>query len=467
MNTLQEHTQKIKKLQKEIRQRRGSTPLSFVHGKGHSNTTRSKSYNRDTSSLICNTLNQVIKLDRGKQRICVEPRVTMEELVAATLPFGLLPSVIAEFKGITVGGAIMGGAAESSSHRQGIFHDHCTEVHIFNGKGEIVRASPQENVDLFYGLSGSYGSFGLLVSAEIQLIPVKNAVLLTYHTFSNAQDALQQMQDMVETCDFLDGILFSKEHAVIISGRFVDATAVSALSQASWFAQKVKDNRAETLMPLFDYLFRYDQGAFWMGAFLFSLPFLTRFIGQGVLNIWPNKGRFTPKEVEQFKHLPFPGKFFTTLARPFMNSQCLWGLLHKAEKWIQERLIIQDFCIPSPQAAHFLDQILNDPGTFPIWLCPIKGTYQPQFLAPHFGHPSFINFGIYGSPSHAAPMQLMMKKLEHITQNLGGRKVLYSRSYYNEDTFWKIYSKKDYEHLRKKMHAAGVWRHLTEKVLSE
>jgi Delta24-sterol reductase len=386
----------------------------------------------------------------------------METLVKATLPHGLLPLVVPEFKGITVGGALMGAAAESSSHRWGIFHDSCTQIYFLDGRGMVVRASHTENEDLFYGLSGSYGSLGLLIKAELALIPVKNSVQITYHVFPDAAQALEKMETLIGTCDFLDGILFAKDHGVIMEGHLIHN--IPNRPSPHFFAHKVQENRAEKILPLFDYLFRYDQGAFWMANFLFSPRFLLRYLTQGFLDIWPSQGQFTEYETALFKNLPYPKHLCSS---SLLSSQRLWGLLHKAEKWVQDRLIIQDFCIPLPNASFFLAEILQDPATFPIWLCPIKGTLSPQVFAPHYGHPFFINFGIYGSPSYSAPMEEIISNLEKKTDAHGGRKVLYSRSYYTEDFFWKIYPRSIYNTLRQKTHSHGIWRDLTDKVLSE
>jgi Delta24-sterol reductase len=464
---LLKHAEKVSQLQEVIqRGARGKKTLCLHYGKQHSNTTRSKAYKKGCAQLFCGAFNQILSIDVAKKQIEVEPRVTMERLVAATLPHGLLPLVVPEFKGITVGGAIMGGAAESTSHKWGIFHDSCTQLKILDGAANLILASPIENDDLFYALSGSYGSLGLLVSAQIKLTSVHDRVHLIYHTFSDPQEALHKMEGLIGHCDFLDGVIFAEDHAVIVEGK-MESGEVELPSTSKWYAHQLKENCAETCIHLFDYLFRYDQGAFWMGAFLFSLPFLIRYIGQGLLTLWPSQGWFNEREIEMFKALPFPQTLLSTLTAPFMESRRLWGLLHKAEKWVQDRLIIQDFCIPLPSASTFLANVLKDPATFPIWLCPLKGATTAQFLAPHQGHPFFINFGIYGSPSYSAPMQHIITKLEHKTHLLGGRKVLYSRSYYDTETFWKIYPKERYEMLREKTSAKGVWRELTEKVLSE
>ncbi|MBI3901031.1 MAG: hypothetical protein HY324_02635, partial [Chlamydiia bacterium] len=64
------------------------------------------------------------------------------------------------------------------------------------------------------------------------------------------------------------------------------------------------------------------------------------------------------------------------------------------------------------------------------------------------------------------PMQELLHPLEIKTHEYGGRKVLYSRSLYTEEDFWKIYPKTPYNALREETLSSGVWRSLTDKVLS-
>ena len=454
----------ISELQKQIRDSQGFIALHYTQG--NSNTTRSKTYKHGCKSLSCKGLDQVLKIDTEMKRALVMPRVTMESLVRSTLPYGLMPPIVPEFKGITVGGAIMGAAAESGSHQWGIFHDTCTEVELIDGVGNLIVANPTQNSSLFYGISGSYGSLGMLVKAEIQLIPAMPTVLLRYYPFRGLHEALEKMNDLLGHTDFLDGIFFGHQHGLIITGEMI--TEHSPKSSSQWFAGHAKSITSyhEEKMSLFDYLFRYDEGAFWMGSMLFKPGFLARYCLQGILKCSTNQTFFSEREIVSFKDFSYPGTYMRKVSRPLMRSQRLWALLHYAETWIQDRLVIQDCLIPTPHAHRFLNDILKDPGIFPIWLCPLKGTNTPQHFAPHINHPTFINFGLYGTPAYAAPMKHIMEALEANTHACGGRKVLYSRSYYSEEDFWEIYPRGEYEQLRKQMHADGIWRGLTEKILS-
>lgn len=418
---------------------KNQTPLALKKRKGHSNTTHSKSYKEGCEILDLGPSNRILQIDLEKNAAIAEPQVTMNELVRATLAYGLMPPVVPEFRGITVGGAIMGGALESSSHKWGAFNDCCLSFEILRGDRTPLRATPEENADIFYGVAGSYGSFGALTKAEIRLIPAQEYVRLTYH-FLSAKEALQKLAG---SADFLEAIVFSKDLAVVIEGNLVpeaDLPLFSPTLSSPWFYQHAGEHPREEIMKIEDYLFRHDQGAFWMGAYLFRNPY-------------------------SYKPLKGPSALMRTLFHPLLTSKGLWKLLHLTKKWVDRHYVIQDFYIPNDYALNFLQESMEDPGIFPIWLCPIKGTATPQIFSPHFSrHNRLINIGIYGAP-RCRPTVQVIRDLEKRAEKCQGRKMLYSNSFYTEEDFWRIYSKESYQALREKTKAEGVWQGIADKIL--
>lgn len=480
---MQEHSRKIEQLQQQITQKNASSPFALRYQSNNSNTTRAKTYKDTCHKLDFRSLNRVIQIDPERRIAIVEPRVTMEELAKATLPYGLVAAVVPEFKNITVGGAIMGGAAESSSHRWGIFSDACNAFEILCGDGSVIRATPYEHQDVFYGIPGSYGSLGALVLAEIKLVPAKEFVHLKYHFFSEPSEAIERIKKLThahEAPDFLDGMVFSKDLAVVVEGNMTSQVDLPQFSQASlsskWYYQHAENMASKTTyeekMTLQDYLFRYDQGAFWMGAYLFRWAFFSSFITQGLLG-WKKKPyqQFNEAQVEKLHKIRSPSLFSRAFSYPLMSSKQLWTLLHKAEDWVLSKVIVQDFCMPESTVNDLLYELLDSPGIFPLWICPIKGTKAPQVFAPHLipkeeqgSH--FINIGVYGMPATCKPIKELTAHLEQRVNFYQGRKVLYSESCYTEDEFWKIYSREIYEKLRAKTSAEKVWHDITDKVLS-
>src|ERR1700761_9526427 len=167
----------------------------------------------DTSGL-----NHVLQIDKDKKTCLAEPNVAMDELVEAVLPHGLLPPVVMEFPGITVGGGFAGTAGESSGFRYGFFDSTINWIEMVMPTGEIVTASPKERSDLFYGTAGTFGTLGVTTLFEIQLIESKPYVELTYLPVTSVSDALSTMRlaTEVQSNDYVDGIQFAADRGVII-----------------------------------------------------------------------------------------------------------------------------------------------------------------------------------------------------------------------------------------------------------
>jgi hypothetical protein len=475
-----------------LRQSRGgkSPPISLSYSSKSSFTTRTKAYKQGSDLLDCSKLHHVIEVDLKQRVAIVEARVTMEALVAATLPYGLIPAVVPELRAITVGGAIMGMGAESGSYRYGCFNDICNRYDILNATGEIFTVSAHEHPELFYGIAGSYGSLGLLLRAEIRLIPAKEVVLLRYHCFQSPAEALRALRSMAADAgarDFLDGIIFSESSAVIIEGLLTCQSDLPALISSycpssvapQMYYQHIEEVAFKCSSGLYqesmshqNYLFRYDFGTFWMGAYMSHLPLVAQLMFEGVLH-WlpPSKEGFTQRQLANFCQQRRHGVISRAFLRPLIASHTLNRLLHYAEKWVQDRFVIQDLCVPEEHAQDFLSDIFTNPGVKPIWLLPIRSTDTPQLFAPHClsthsKTPFLINFGLYGLPANPVSLAKITRRLEKLLYALGGRKVLYSRSEYTVEEFWQIYPHAAYRQLRQQFKAAGCWHEITDKVLS-
>ncbi|KAF2263006.1 hypothetical protein CC78DRAFT_554294 [Lojkania enalia] len=109
------------------RSREHHKPFRISHGS--TNSTRPSLENRvvNISALRC-----VLKVDTASQPTLVEPNVPMDRLVEVTLPHGLVPPVVMEFHGITVGGGDAGMAGESSS-----------SVEMVLGDGEMMKGKTE------------------------------------------------------------------------------------------------------------------------------------------------------------------------------------------------------------------------------------------------------------------------------------------------------------------------------------
>jgi FAD/FMN-containing dehydrogenase len=178
-------------------------------------------------------LNNILSIDESTKTAVVEPNVHMDKLLRATLARGMVPPVVMEFPGITVGGGFSGSAGESSSFRYGSFDETVKAVEIVLANGDIVKASPTENPDLFRGAAGAAGTLGIVTKLELSLIPAARFVKLTYHRYSTVGDTLLAVRRATEDPenDFVDGIIFSKTLGLVMTGKFTDELPPSTTPQ--------------------------------------------------------------------------------------------------------------------------------------------------------------------------------------------------------------------------------------------
>ncbi|KAF2123127.1 24-dehydrocholesterol reductase-like protein precursor [Lophiotrema nucula] len=409
-------------------------PFRISHGSTNSTRPSVKRRVVDISEL-----SNVIKVDTASRTALVEPNVPMDRLVEATLPHGLVPPVVMEFPGITVGGGYAGTAGESSSFKYGFFDRTINSVEMVMADGEVLTASEKQNADLFRGAAGAVGTLGITTLVELQLIKAKRFVKTTYHLTKSVSNAIEQVKQQTknEQNDYVDGILFSKDHGVIITGEMTDdiPTGIKPRTFSNrwdpWFYLHVEEQTryasdpVTEYIPLAEYMFRYDRGGFWVGR-------------------------------SAFKYMNFP---FTRFTRWFLDDFCHTRMLYRALQASGEvrRYVVQDMALPYSNAERFIDYTTETFDIWPLWLCPLKQSPQPT-MHPHtkgdLASDQMLNIGLWGfGPADKEKFLEKNRQLEKTLGDLGGMKWLYAHTYYQEQEFWNQFDRKWHESLRKKYRA--------------
>jgi FAD/FMN-containing dehydrogenase len=96
-----------------------------------------------------------------------------------------------------VAGLTLGGGVGYFARRYGLSSDNLLGADVVTARGELVHASATENPDLFWGLRGGGGNFGVVTSFEFQLHAVGPEVLSAqiFFPFSEAREDLRFYRD--------------------------------------------------------------------------------------------------------------------------------------------------------------------------------------------------------------------------------------------------------------------------------
>jgi FAD/FMN-containing dehydrogenase len=117
-----------------------------------------------------------IQVDPEVRTARAQGGVLLGELDAATQEYGLaVPSGIVTHTGVA--GLTLGGGIGWLMRKYGLTIDQLLSADVVTADGELVTASATQNAELFWGIRGGGGNFGIVVDFEFRLNPVGPTVL--------------------------------------------------------------------------------------------------------------------------------------------------------------------------------------------------------------------------------------------------------------------------------------------------
>ena len=113
---------------------------------------------------------KAITVDPEKRIARLEPGLTWSEVANTLQPYGLALSS-GDTGTVGVGGLLLGGGIGWMVRKYGLTLDHLRAVEMVTADGEFLRASADNNAELFWGLRGGGGNFGVATAFEVDLHP--------------------------------------------------------------------------------------------------------------------------------------------------------------------------------------------------------------------------------------------------------------------------------------------------------
>ncbi|CAL9146555.1 unnamed protein product [Musa hybrid cultivar] len=467
-----EHEENVHKVVKRLQQRNPfkdglvctARKPYIVVGMRHVDYKRARHFEVDLSPF-----NNVLDVDRERMVVKVEPLVTMGQLSRITAPMNLALPVVSELNDLTVGGLINGYGIEGSSHIYGLFSDTLVSLEVVLADGNVVRATKDnEYSDLFYAIPWSQGTLGLLVSAEIKLIPVKEYMRLTYKPVRGSLGELAQAYadsfapkggDPKKMPDFVESLIFTPTEGVFMTGAYASEEEAkrkgNVINRVGWWFKPWFYQHAETALkrgefveyiPTREYYHRHTRSLFWEMKLI--LPFGDQWWFRWLM------GWMMPPKISLMK---------------ITQGEAI-------RKYYHDMHVIQDMLLPMHKVADALEFLHREMEVYPIWLCPhrlfklpVKTMVYPEpgfELDPKQGDTSFAqmfaDIGVYYAPGPVLRgeefdgAEAVHRLEEWLIQNHGFQPQ-YSVSELSEDNFWRMFDRELYDHCRRKYKAIGTF----------
>ncbi len=151
----------------------------------------------DDGLMIDLSLMQGIHVDPAAQTAWAQPGVLWQDFDHETEAFGLATTggVVGE---TGIAGLTLGGGVGWLVRKHGLVCDNLLAADVVTADGQLRRATPHENAELFWGLRGGGGNFGVVTAFQYRLHPVP-AILggLVIHPRAAARDVVRFHRDFV------------------------------------------------------------------------------------------------------------------------------------------------------------------------------------------------------------------------------------------------------------------------------
>ncbi|HEV2334028.1 MAG TPA: FAD-binding oxidoreductase [Stellaceae bacterium] len=141
-----------------------------------------------------------VRVDLAKQTARAEAGLNWGEFYRETQAFGLATTGgVVSTTGIA--GLTLGGGLGWLMGKHGLSCDNLISADIVNADGQFLTASADQHPDLFWGLRGGGGNFGVVTSFEYRLHPVRPVLAgMVIHPMDKAGEVLRFYRDFCRSC---------------------------------------------------------------------------------------------------------------------------------------------------------------------------------------------------------------------------------------------------------------------------
>jgi len=137
-----------------------------------------------------------IRVDPLRRRALAQPGLRLGDVDHETQAFGLA-AVCGINSETGLSGLALGGGIGWQMRKHGLTIDHLVAADVVAADGQMLRASAEENPDLFWAIRGGGGNFGIVTAFEFELVDVGPPVFggLILYPAERAREVLRTYRD--------------------------------------------------------------------------------------------------------------------------------------------------------------------------------------------------------------------------------------------------------------------------------
>ncbi|MFI0481533.1 FAD-binding protein [Actinomadura sp. 9N215] len=159
-------------------------------GLGHS------TYGQSLTAGVSIDLRELTGVEVGGRHAVAAAGTSWREVLAATLPHGLVPPVLTDYLDVTVGGTISAGGVGGTSHVRGTQAENVLALDVVVDGGEPVVCSPAVRPGLFDAVRAGLGRHGVITRATLPLVRAPERVLCCTIPCRDAADVLRVQREV-------------------------------------------------------------------------------------------------------------------------------------------------------------------------------------------------------------------------------------------------------------------------------
>lgn len=146
-----------------------------VLGRGLGRSYGDAAFDPQGCAILTERLDRMLAFDPATGLLRAEAGVTFAEILQVFVPRGWFLPVTPGTRHVCLGGAVACDVHGKNHHHDGTLKRHLGRLRLLLASGEDVECSADERPDLFHATVGGMGLTGLILEAELRLVPLETA----------------------------------------------------------------------------------------------------------------------------------------------------------------------------------------------------------------------------------------------------------------------------------------------------